>query len=169
VTILEAGNPKNRGSIPGRSRRCWSCPERGDWLWDPPSRPYSGYPGTLQGLMWPGHEVDNSPPSNAEVTSGAIPPLLLYAFIPWYMDNFAFSSTQIQTNVNLVFQCGKSACANCAHSDTDCTGLLMSRRSSDSKGRQTVIYRRPSPKSLCPSRRRQAYSESPATQIRSNK
>jgi len=34
-----------------------------------------------RGNVWPEHEVDNSPLYNAEVKSGATPPLLLYAFI----------------------------------------------------------------------------------------
>ena len=81
MTILVAEQPEDRGSIAGTCSRSWYCPKRVDWLWDPPSRLFSGYPDSLQGVMRTEHEIDYFPPSSAQIISGATPPLILYAFI----------------------------------------------------------------------------------------
>jgi hypothetical protein len=69
VTSLRAGLPRNRGSIPGRSKRFFSSPQRPDRLWDPHTQPsIQCVQGALsQEVKRPGPETDQSPPSSFEV------------------------------------------------------------------------------------------------------
>jgi len=43
MTSLWSGRPRNRGSIPGRSKRFISFPKRPDWPLCPPSFLFNGY------------------------------------------------------------------------------------------------------------------------------
>jgi hypothetical protein len=64
------------GSISGMAR-LFSCPQRPDPLWGPPSLLSNGYqPQFPQGVKRPGHEADHSHPSSAEVKNGGVMPPL---------------------------------------------------------------------------------------------
>lgn len=53
----------------GRGKKCISLPKRPERKWGHPAAIQCA-PSFLSGLMWPGLEVDNSPPSSAEVKNG---------------------------------------------------------------------------------------------------
>jgi hypothetical protein len=69
-----------RAGRPGfDSRHRFFCtPRRPGRLWSPPILLSNGYRGAFPGLKRPGREADHSPPSSAEVKSGAAIPQFLY-------------------------------------------------------------------------------------------
>ena len=51
----------------GWGKRFLSTVKHPDLLWGLPTLLFDGYWGFFQGIKWPGHEIDHSPPSSAEV------------------------------------------------------------------------------------------------------
>jgi hypothetical protein len=50
-----------------KGRRFFFLPKCPDWFWGPFSHLFNGYWDCFLGVKPPGHEVDHSPPSRAEV------------------------------------------------------------------------------------------------------
>lgn len=56
-----------QGLNPGRGQRYFSSPNHPDWLYVLSSFLFNGYQDCFPGVRLPGHQVDHTPPSSAEV------------------------------------------------------------------------------------------------------
>jgi hypothetical protein len=83
------------GLNPFRGNRFFFSPKCSDWVWGQPSLLFSGYQGSVSGIKLPGHEIDNSSLSIAEVKNEwsciSTPPVCLHCMDrEGYTFNFFF-------------------------------------------------------------------------------
>jgi hypothetical protein len=72
------------GSIPSRIKRSFSSPKHPDQLWIPPSLLLNDYLGSFLEVKQPGHEMDHSPPTSAEIKNEwDYIPIAANAFMVW--------------------------------------------------------------------------------------
>jgi len=57
VTRLLVGQPRSRGSTPGRAKGIFCPPDRVDSLWDKLNFLFNGYQGSFPGFKRPGRET----------------------------------------------------------------------------------------------------------------
>jgi hypothetical protein len=67
VVSLSNFSTPNKYADPGRDKRFISSPKRPDWLWDLHSLLFNRYQNSFQGVKQPGHEVNHSTPSIANI------------------------------------------------------------------------------------------------------
>ena len=82
-TMWKCRRPRNRGSIPSRSKKFFSYPKLPDRLRGPFSLIFKGYyEQFLRGVKRPGREAEHSPPSSAEIKNEwSYTPTASYAFV----------------------------------------------------------------------------------------
>lgn len=81
---LQAGRPRNQGSVPGKGRRFFSSLEHPDRLWGLPNILYSGYRGAAPSrrIKWPKHEAINDLQSSPVVKNvWSLPPFPFHPYV----------------------------------------------------------------------------------------